>query len=420
MILAHVRKKLNPIKTGLRAEFADKNALLRATYREIAAFDFYSTLYHDDDQPKIYAVDGRTYSTARPDDLPIIAGFRSDLYVPPCDFFNGVYRAACLKKIYALILDLDYLDPDTLARLIKQIDAGTKPQPSMIVNSGSGIHLYFSFAEPVDAYKLRLPTLRAMLARVGDLYSNYGKLDRHPLTQAFRPVGSLTKLGDIATGFIVGQQWDALELAEKIGVRIEGWQHVKKPAEEGKPAPAKKPAAPKVAFMPNAKRKLFAYCGERIFTHTDLGNRYKALFGLAIVGYKTHTPRAEVIAEMESLIKIWNRKHPENPVEMREIDKAMEGYSQKFLMVRSATLEEYFGWQFERKIPRKGRTREKHLKRALAIRHAGEKEDIKDKIEVYLKRNGSTTVSEMARTLKMSRTTIIKYTNRENGVITLK
>ena len=424
MILAQKQsqfnKRLSTEKVGLRAEFADKNAILRRFYREIAAFDFYSTLYHGDDQPKIYAVDGRTYSTARPDDLPIIAGFRADLYIPPCDFFNGVYRAACLKKIYALILDLDYLDPDTLARLIKQIDAGNKPQPSMIVNSGSGIHLYFTFAEPVDAYKLRLPTLRAMLARVGDLYSGYGKLDRHPLTQAFRPVGSLTKLGDIATGFIVGQQWDALELAEKIGVRIEGWQHVKKPAEVGTTAPAKKPAKPKVAFMPNAKRKLFAYCGERIFTHTDLGNRYKALFGLAIVGYKTHTPRAEVIAEMESLIKIWNRKHPENPVETREIDKAMEGYSQKFLMVRSATLEEYFGWQFERKIPRKGRTREKHLKRALAIRHAGEKEDIKDKIEAYLSRYGSTTVSEMARVLKISRPTIIKYTNRENGVISLK
>ena len=413
MILAQKQsqfnKRLSTEKVGLRAEFADKNAILRRFYREIAAFDFYSTLYHGDDQPKIYAVDGRTYSTARPDDLPIIAGFRADLYIPPCDFFNGVYRAACLKKIYALILDLDYLDPDTLDRRIKQIDAGTKPQPSMIVNSGSGIHLYFTFAEPVDAYKLRLPTLRAMLARVGDLYSGYGKLDRHPLTQAFRPVGSLTKLGDIATGFIVGQQWDALELAEKIGVRIEGWQHVKKPAEVGTTAPAKKPAKPKVAFVPNAKRKLFAYCGERIFTHTDLGNRYKALFGLAIVGYKTHTPRAEVIAEMESLIKIWNRKHPENPVEMREIDKAMEGYSQKFLMVRSATLEEYFGWQFERKIPRRGRKRDEQLELARAVKDATQPILKRQAIAKYLKQNPTATTRQIAAALGMSLSTVGKY-----------
>ena len=413
MILAQKQsqfnRKLSIDNGGKRAEFAEKTALLRASYPQIPAFDFYNYLYQGDQAPKVYAIDGRTYKTAQPDDLPMIAAFRSDLYIPPCDFFNGVYRAACLKKIYALILDLDYLDPDTLARLIKQIDAGNKPQPSMIVNSGSGIHLYFTFAEPVDAYKLRLPTLRAMLARVGDLYSGYGKLDRHPLTQAFRPVGSLTKLGDIATGFIVGQQWDALELAEKIGVRIEGWQHVKKPAEAGTTAPAKKPAKPKVAFMPNAKRKLFAYCGERIFTHTDLGNRYKALFGLAIVGYKTHTPRAEVIAEMESLIKIWNRKHPENPVETREIDKAMEGYSQKFLMVRSATLEEYFGWQFERKIPRKGRKRAEHLERANAIKHAGQAVDKKQAMAKYLKQNPTATTRQIAADLGMSLSTVGKY-----------
>ena len=420
MILAQKQsqfnRKLSIDNGGKRAEFAEKTALLRASYPQIPAFDFYNYLYQGDQAPKVYAIDGRTYKTAQPDDLPMIAAFRSDLYIPPCDFFNGVYRAACLKKIYALILDLDYLDPDTLARLIKQIDAGTKPLPSMIVNSGSGIHLYFTFIEPVDAYKLRLPTLRAMLARVGDLYSNYGKLDRHPLTQAFRPVGSLTKLGDIATGFIVGQQWDALELAEKIGVRIEGWQHVKKPAEARNPAPAKKQEKPKVAFMPNAKKKLFAYCGERIFTHTDLGNRYKALFGLAIVGYKTHTPRDEVIAEMESLVKIWNRKHPENPVEMREIDKALEGYSQKFLMVRASTLEEYFGWTFERKIPRRGRTREEHLQRN-NDRTVGE---VRGKIKRYLVKHYAVSISQIARDLKMSRNTVAKYVCVEKGLVVMK
>ena len=184
---------------------------------------------------------------------------------------------------------------------------------------------------------------------------------------------------------------------------------MKKPAEVGTTAPAKKPAKPKVAFVPNAKRKLFAYCGERIFTHTDLGNRYKALFGLAIVGYKTHTPRAEVIAEMESLIKIWNRKHPENPVETREIDKAMEGYSQKFLMVRSATLEEYFGWQFERKIPRKGRKRAEHLERANAIKHAGQAVDKKQAMAKYLKQNPTATTRQIAADLGMSLSTVGKY-----------
>ena len=413
--------KLSTDNYSKRAEFAEKTALLRASYREIPAFDFYSYLYQGDQAPKVYALDRRTYSTARPDDMPMMAGFRNDFYVPPCAFFNGAYNRHCLAKLYALVLDIDYMDPDTLGRLMDRIKSRELPRPSLIINSGSGVHLYFNFTEPVDTLKRRLPALRAILDKLADIFTGYGKMDRHPLTQSFRPVGSQTKLGNVAAGFITGDRWTVEQLAAITAVDLGGnflpLDIIKKDPPTPKPKTKK---ATNVVFMPNAKRKFFRYCAERVFKLTDLGSRYMALFGIAIVGYKTHTPREEVIAEMESLVKIWNRRHPEAPVEWREIDKAMDGYSQKFLMVRSATLEEYFGWMFERKIPRKGRTREKHLKRALAIRHAGEKEDIKDKIEAYLSRYGSTTVSEMARILKISRPTIIKYTNRENGVITLK
>lgn len=388
-----------------RAEFSEKNALLRASYPEIPAFDFYDYLYQGDDQPKIYAIDGKTYRTARPDDLPMIAAFRADLYVPPCEFFGGVYRQACLAKVFALVLDIDNMDPDTLGRMVQRINAHELPQPSLLVNSGSGIHVYFAFNGPVDAYKRRLPTLRAILTNLADAFEGYGRMDRHPLTQAFRPVGSQTKLGDVATGFLTGNRWTVAQLAEEAGVDLGGnFGPVEKTDK-----PATKLKKTNVVYIPNAKRKLFRYCAERVFKHTDLGGRYMALFGLAIVGYKTHTPRAEVIAEMESLVKIWNRRHPEAPVELREIDKAMDGYSQKFLMVRSATLEEYFGWAFERKIPRKGRTQEQHLRRALAIRHAGEKEDIKYKLEKYVAENPGVSLRQIERETGLNFRTIKKY-----------
>ena len=397
------------IPQRLRAEFADKNAILRRAYREIPAFDFYTYLYQGDQAPKVYALDGKTYSKASPDDLPMMAAFRSDLYIPPCDFFKNVYKEPMLAKMFALVLDIDDMDPDTLGRLLDRIKNRELPQPSLVVNSGSGVHLYFAFDAPVDAYKRRLPALRAMLAKLADIFTGYGRMDRHPLTQSFRPVGSQTKLGDVATGFIVGDRWTVDQLAALCNVDLGGVfgpVELIKPAD--KPAPKKKKAA-NVVFMPNAKRKFFRYCAERVFKYTDLGSRYMALFGIAIVGYKTHTPRAEVIAEMESLVKIWNRKHPENPVEWREIDKAMDGYSQKFLMVRSSTLEEYFGWQFERKIPRKGRTREQHLKRALAIRHAGEKEDIKFELEKYVTKNPGASIRQISRDTGHHRETIKKY-----------
>ena len=408
------------IPQRLRAEFADKNALLRATYREMPAFDFYDYLYQGDQAPKVYAIDGKTYKTAQPDDLPMIAAFRADLYVPPCEFFHGVYRQAMLAKLFAIVLDIDDMDPDTLGRLLDRIKARDLPQPSLIVNSGSGVHLYFNFAEPVDVLKRRLPALRAMLGKLADIFTGYGKMDRHPLTQSFRPVGSQTKLGDVATGFVVGDRWTVDQLAAICNVDLGGVfgpVELIKPAD--KPAPKKKKAT-NVVFMPNAKRKFFRYCAERVFKYTDLGSRYMALFGIAIVGYKTHTPREEVIAEMESLVKIWNRRHPENPVEMREIDKAMEGYSQKFLMVRAATLEDYFGWTFERKIPRRGQTRADQLELARAVKDAKIPLKKRQAIANYLKKHIAATVTEIARALNMSRTTVIKYTIRENGGIMLK
>ena len=403
-------------KDNVRAEFADKNAILRRSYREIAAFDFYEYLYHGDLAPKVFAIDGKTYKAAAPDDLPMIAAFRADLYVPPCDFFGGVYRQACLAKLFALVLDVDNLDPDTLGRLLDRINRQELPQPSLIVNSGSGVHLYFNFVEPVDTYRRRLPALRAILAKLANTFTGYGKMDRHPLTQSFRPVGSQTKLGDIATGFMTGPRWDVDQLAAICGVELGG---VFGPVEKtDNPAPKQKKT--NVVYMPNAKRKFFRHCAERVFKYTDLGSRYMALFGIAIVGYKTHTPRIEVIEEMENLVKIWNRKHPEKPVEWREIDKAMEGYSQKFLMVRSTTLEEYFGWDFERKIPRRGQTRADHLEVARAVKDAKVPLQKKQAIGNYLKKHIATTITEIAQALKISRTTVIKYTSRENGAIILK
>ena len=399
-----------------RAEFSEKNALLRANYRELPAFDFYEYLYQGDETPKVFAIDGKTYKTARPDDLPMIAAFRADLYVPPCEFFGGVYRQACLAKVFALVLDIDNMDPDTLGRMVQRINAHELPQPSLLVNSGSGIHVYFAFDGPVDAYKRRLPTLRAILTNLADSFEGYGRMDRHPLTQAFRPVGSQTKLGDVATGFLTGNRWTVAQLAEEAGVDLGGnFGPVEKTDK-----PATKLKKTNVVYMPNAKRKFFRHCAERVFRYTDLGGRYMALFGLAIVGYKTKTPREEVIAEMESLVKIWNRRHPEKPVEWREIDKAMDGYNQKFLMVRSATLEEYFGWTFERKIPRKGRTREQHLERARAVKDALQGIEKRQAIANYLKKHVATTITEIASALGMGRKTVAKHVIKENGVITLK
>ena len=66
MILAQKQsqnnRKLSIDNGGKRAEFAEKTALLRASYPQMPAFDFYDYLYNGDQAPKVYAIDGKTYS----------------------------------------------------------------------------------------------------------------------------------------------------------------------------------------------------------------------------------------------------------------------------------------------------------------------------------------------------------------------
>lgn len=410
-------------KLKLRAEFADKNAILGREYRQVAAFDFYDFLFSGDLSEKTYVIEGETYASARVEDILEMSSFRADVYIPPVSFFNGAYRTRCMKQIFALVLDIDNMKPAQLQRLIDTIRIKPElPTPTLIINSGSGVHLYFCFEKPIDAYRRRLPTLRAMLGRLAAIYTGYGKMDRHPLIQTFRPPGAQTKLGDIATAYSTGPRWTVPFLAAILGIDAAQWEGDIVTTNERKPPVPPKLQKSKVATLPRTynKEKLFWYCGDRTYKMTDLGNRYMALFALAIVGYKCRVPQEKVIHEMESLIDCWNCVHPDNPVAYSEIKKAMKGYSQDYVMVTAATLEEYFGWSFERKIPRRGRTREEHLARALAIRHTGEAMDKKQAIARYLKHNIATTITEIAAALKMGRKTVAKYTTRENGVITPK
>ena len=415
-MLTQPRKKLNERSLNAaecRAEFAEKNAVLMAKFEVLSPLGFYDFLFQGDLKEKTYVIENTTYASAHVTEILQIALFRSDVYIPPCSFFNGTYRQCCMEKVYALVLDIDNLTPAQLLRLIEKINhASSLPRPIMIVNSGSGVHLYFCFEAPAEAYKRRIPILRTMLAQMSNLYSGYGKMDRHSLLQPFRPAGSQTKLGDIASAYLSGQRWNISSLAGLLDIDVTKWERNTMPNKEEIQSASSSPAPKKKTLIlprTNNKDKLFWYCGERIFKNTDLGSRYLALFGLAIVGYKCRVPRDIVVREMESLITCWNEKNPDVPVEISEIRKAMKGYSQRYVLVSATQLEEWFGWLFERKIPRRGRTQEEHLEIARAIKDASQKVKKKQAITKYLKQNPSATTREIAAALRMSLSTVGKY-----------
>ena len=395
----------------LREHFAAKNKVLSAAFKPLSPIEFYQTLFNNDlDSPRLCIEEKTTYKLSSVDNLLAAGVFRSDLFVPPADFFNGCYRMATMSRLYALVLDLDYLLPSTVRRLIKEIRNQVILTPTLVLNSGSGVHVYYVFAEPVEAYKRRIPILRQMQGKLIDMYAGFGKVERHPLTQAYRICGSLTKLGDTSTGYSSGPVYDASALASKIGVNVSGWERIQLTMDNEQKAPQRriKKAVTVIPHVNNGER-FYRYCSRKIFRETDLGNRYMSLFGLAIVGYKTRFPKDEVIEDMQSLIDCWNEKYPDRPVSYSEIGKAMKGYGQDYVKVSAAQLEEYFGWSFQRKIPRRGRTQEEHLKRCRMVKDVLIPHDKKTALEKYLKQHPDATCREIQKALKMSPKTVVKY-----------
>lgn len=88
---------------------------------------------------------------------------KDNVYVVPASFINGCYNGSTCRNIYALVVDVDKIKPQTLKTIIDNGNLGKNiPMPSYIVNSGSGVHLYYVFKEKVPYYWKNRQILNAM------------------------------------------------------------------------------------------------------------------------------------------------------------------------------------------------------------------------------------------------------------------
>ena len=117
--------------------------------------------------------------------------------------YYGVHKNNNMAhELYAVVLDLDYVGIQQLKNVMKQIRNGARCiPPNYIVNSGKGLHFYYLLDKPIPCYKYMLEQLTKFKAVLQDFTWNETsslkpeKPDHGAITQAFRMVGSETKLG---------------------------------------------------------------------------------------------------------------------------------------------------------------------------------------------------------------------------------
>lgn len=385
-----------------RQDFAEKNKILNAKYHRLSPLDFLTILFHDQQDielPCILSSEKKHIVAHGLDELIQIASFRNDIYTAPATFFNNFRKTALLKNMHAICLDLDNITAASLSFVLRKVEV-LAVKPTLILNSGGGLHLYWVFKEPLECFNKRKPLLKDLIKRLYDKMQGCCKFQKLGVIQAFRVCGSLTKLGDVTVGY----QLSGLCTLEELHTMLYSKTTIKKKKDVNSPL--------NVELFPNASEKFYHYCFNRM-SEVMPGNRELALFALAVVGFKCRRIKEQVIQDLEIVANFYHGRDQSLArsewFNVNETKKAVKGYSNKYIRVSSIQLEEWFGWQFPRKNKRNGRKQAEHLERCRIIRNALIVHEKKSIVEKYIKEYPNSSIREIASATGLSVNTVGKY-----------
>ena len=353
----------------LQEEFRWKDAILKSCFPPAPYFDFVGDVFAGMDKLMVVTAE-KGYSEMDVDELMSYQADRSDVYVVPASFINGYNSSSTCKDVYALVVDLDKMKPETLQVIIENGNLGGEtPMPTYIVNSGQGVHFYYVFGEPVPHYHVNRKILKALYRKLCGITKQniLAKTDWHAITQPFRLPGSRTRLDQLVTGWKSGEKWDVKALAYRLGVdcaeldlrrrpllsqreyKESREKYLQEQEENGEKKRARKAKNNRATWRSSLEGKegFYRSCLQRCYEETQEGSRYRSMCALVVVARKVVAiSKEQVEQDLLQLLEHYNRigKH----MTTSEVKKALRMYNPKALETTSQTLEDWFGWKFRR------------------------------------------------------------------------
>lgn len=432
----------------IQEQFEEKHEVLSQFGEEVSAWTMYEDIFEDMElELPVVIIDED--ETDEEDTIKHIVTMslqeaveqsesRNDMLVGGCTYFNNWISKKSAKNIHTFIIDMDNVYSGTLLNALrndwKTANNEPLPMPTYIVNSGTGLHLYFVLKEPIPNYKAtteQLDKLYRKLALDQTTKRVYLQKQVQWFGQDFRMAGGLNKYNWKNACFRVGEKWDIDELAKEIGfpdmhfVRY-GEPRTKKPTEKKQRNTAKRKGwRTKRAFYDCALRN----CRDK----TKEGTRYMSMCALTVIAYKCGVSQEELERDLKSLLPVYN-KGAQRKIKEKEIYSAMKMYNDKAMLTQRERLEDWQGWKYE-PIKRNYRKRAVHLRseylvneqgrpevnacsqnRELALKYMREHGEIKGRpsteqmILEYLEQHPEeTNKSKIAKELNISRTTLTKW-----------
>ena len=118
----------------------------------------------------------------------------------PISYFGRQRSGKNARYLYALVFDLDGVGMPQLRDTLHQMNKDILPKATFVVNSGTGLHLYYVLSEPVTMYPQNQKYLKELkYALTRQIWNRFTSTIREPqmqgVLQGFRVIGSSSKLG---------------------------------------------------------------------------------------------------------------------------------------------------------------------------------------------------------------------------------
>lgn len=438
---------------------------LSSRYSEVNGFDFYRFIFPDCEYPGEL-----NYDFSKPNAIYLYKDERDEgekrrlrrrimlkdsweqdymdfVECNPLAFCSGLSfrgRANRLEhahRINAMIFDLDAVGEDELLNLFSRIgkDPGgirTLPMPTFIVMSGTGLHLYYVFDEPIDLFpniKLQMKQLKHDLTtRIWD-YGGTTKLEKiqyQSINQGFRMPGSLNSKYNLpVTAFRVGDKV-TLDYLNSYTLDLNNKVDVTKPFRPSKytldEAKEKFPEWYQRVIIDGEKNSAkwhikpdLYYWWLRQRDKISGGHRYFYLMCMCIYAVKCDIPKKQVKKDMEEIFDYLSDIQHTNELTEDDLNSALEAYDRGYYNFTRDDISKLTAITIE-KNKRNYRTQRDHIKIMNFVRdnisypdggwrNKDGRPSKEELVKEYVKLNPDESVTEIARALKISRTTVYKY-----------
>lgn len=410
----------------IHEQFEEKNMVLSQYGEEVSAYTLYEDIFGDTTQtiPVVFIDDDNKHIVPMSIDEAIDqCEGRNDLLMGGCTYFNNWISKKSAKDIYTFIIDMDNVYSGTLLNALrndwKTANNEPLPMPTYIVNSGTGLHLYFVLTEPIPNYRATTENLDK-LYRALAIQQTTKRVYLHKQVQwfgqDFRMAGGLNKYDWKNTVFRVGEKWDIDELGKAVG--LEDVHFVRYGEKRQKKTSVKKYKQRRLGWRSN--RAFYDYALRTCRDKTKEGNRYTSMCALAVIAWKCNVSSEELETDLISLLPDYN-KGATRQIKEKEIYSAMKMYNPKAMLTQRESLENWQGWEYK-PIKRNGRKQAEHLERARLVqtldypngtwRNKDGRPTKEYIVREYLELHPNATKTDVVRNTGLTYNTVRKYWNK--------